>query len=181
MVNNLRRIFYPFGTTVLHGSGPPTIEASRSHSHTTLDRTPQEKWLARRKDLYLTTHNTHNSQTCMPPPAFELTIPASERGHWDWRFGRQTNRLVYSPVVFAVKRTTFVQSNPTQDYAINVNCPHVYATCFGLYLDHLQECHHTNIYGKMRLKSKGPLLLILSYCICCVDMPNDGLSTGRSM
>jgi len=33
---------------------------------TTLGRTPLYEWLARRRDLYLTTHNTHNRQTSMP-------------------------------------------------------------------------------------------------------------------
>jgi hypothetical protein len=33
---------------------------------TTLGRTPLHEWSARRRDLYLTTHNTHNRQTYMP-------------------------------------------------------------------------------------------------------------------
>ena len=35
--------------------------------HKTLGRTPLDEWSARRRDLYLTTHNTHNKQTSMPP------------------------------------------------------------------------------------------------------------------
>jgi hypothetical protein len=31
--------------------------------HTTLDRTSLDEWSARRRDLYLTTHNNHNRQT----------------------------------------------------------------------------------------------------------------------
>jgi hypothetical protein len=38
--------------------------------HTTLGRTPLDGWSARRRDLYLTTHNTHNRQTYMPPVEF---------------------------------------------------------------------------------------------------------------
>jgi len=34
---------------------------------TTVGRTPLGECSARRKDLYLTTHNTHNTQTSMPP------------------------------------------------------------------------------------------------------------------
>jgi hypothetical protein len=34
--------------------------------HTTVGRTPLDEWSARRGDLYLTTHNTHNRQTSMP-------------------------------------------------------------------------------------------------------------------
>jgi len=33
---------------------------------TTVGRTPLDEWSARRRDLYLTTHNTHNRQTSMP-------------------------------------------------------------------------------------------------------------------
>ena len=47
--------------------------------HTTVGRTPLHEWSARRRDLYLTTHNTHNRQTCMPPVGFEPTISAGER------------------------------------------------------------------------------------------------------
>ena len=33
---------------------------------TTVCRTPLDEWSARRRDLYLTTHDTHNRQTSMP-------------------------------------------------------------------------------------------------------------------
>ena len=46
---------------------------------TTFGRTPLDEWSARRRDLYLTTHNTHNRQTSMPPAGFEPTISAGER------------------------------------------------------------------------------------------------------
>ena len=46
---------------------------------TTVGRTPLDEWLAHRRDLYLTTHNTHNRQTSMPPVGFEPTISAGER------------------------------------------------------------------------------------------------------
>jgi hypothetical protein len=45
----------------------------------TLGRTPLYEWSARRRDLYLTTHNTHKIQTAMPPAEFEPVIPVSER------------------------------------------------------------------------------------------------------
>jgi len=62
--------------------------------HTTLRRTPLEEWSAGRRDLYLTTYNTHNRQTAMPPAGFEHAIPASRRrqtphlrprGHWSMK------------------------------------------------------------------------------------------------
>ena len=48
----------------------------------TLGRTPLDEWSARRRDLYLATHNTHKRQ---PPAGFEPAIPAGER--------RQTHAL----------------------------------------------------------------------------------------
>jgi len=41
---------------------------------TTVGRTPLDEWSARRRDLYLTTHNTHNRQTPMHPVGFDPTI-----------------------------------------------------------------------------------------------------------
>ena len=46
---------------------------------TTVGRTPLDEWSARRRDLYLKTHNTHNRQTSMPSVGFEPTISAGER------------------------------------------------------------------------------------------------------
>jgi hypothetical protein len=51
-------------------------------THTTLGRTPLDEWSARRRDLYLTSHNTHNRQTSMPSAGFEPAIPVSERLPW---------------------------------------------------------------------------------------------------
>jgi hypothetical protein len=47
--------------------------------HTTLGRTPLDEWSDRRRNLYLTTHNTHKREIFMPPAGFEPAIPASER------------------------------------------------------------------------------------------------------
>jgi len=46
-----------------------TAKASRAHwvRHNLFGRIPLEEWLARRRDLYLATHNTHKRQITMPP------------------------------------------------------------------------------------------------------------------
>jgi hypothetical protein len=58
----------------------------------TIHRTPLDEWSARRRDLYLTTHNTYNNKYPRPPLGFEITIAAGRaaidlrlipRGHWD--------------------------------------------------------------------------------------------------
>ena len=46
---------------------------------TTVGRTPLDERSARRRDLYLTTRDTHNRQISMPPVGFEPTISAGER------------------------------------------------------------------------------------------------------
>jgi hypothetical protein len=45
----------------------------------TVGRIPLDEWSVRHRDLYLTTHNTHNRQTSMPLVGFEPTISAGER------------------------------------------------------------------------------------------------------
>jgi hypothetical protein len=40
---------------------------------------PLDEWSARRTDLYLATHNTHNRQTSMPRVGFKPTISTGER------------------------------------------------------------------------------------------------------
>jgi len=60
--------------------------------HTTVGSTPLDEWSARRRDLYLTTHNIHNRQTSMPPGGirthdFSRRVAADlrlrPRGQWD--------------------------------------------------------------------------------------------------
>ena len=45
---------------------------------TTVRRTPLEESAARRREFYLTTHNTDNRETSMPTAVFEPTISAGE-------------------------------------------------------------------------------------------------------
>ena len=72
---------------------------------TTLGRTPLDEWSAWRRDLYLTTHNTHNRQTSMPPPrvGFEPAISSKRaaavprlrlHGH------RDRHKIFYSKTIF---------------------------------------------------------------------------------
>jgi hypothetical protein len=47
--------------------------------HTTLGKDLLDEGSARRRDLYLTTHSSHNRQTSMPQVAFEPAVLARER------------------------------------------------------------------------------------------------------
>jgi len=49
---------------------------------TTVGMNPLDKCSARRRYLYLTTHNTHNRQTSVPAVGFETTFSAGERPQW---------------------------------------------------------------------------------------------------
>jgi len=63
------------------GHGFLIREVSRSHTtrRTIVGRTPLDERPARRRNLYLTTQNTHNRQTSMTQVVFEPTISAGER------------------------------------------------------------------------------------------------------
>jgi hypothetical protein len=64
-------VFFPMARQPLGGLGRLIFEASRSHfRHTTLGRTPLDEGPARRRDLYLTTLNTHKRLTSMPPVGY---------------------------------------------------------------------------------------------------------------
>jgi hypothetical protein len=73
-------LLFSNGTTAPWGPGPPHYRGfTITLRHTTLGRTPQDEWSARRRDPYPTTRNTHKRQTPKPPSGFEPTIPARER------------------------------------------------------------------------------------------------------
>ena len=70
-------LFSPHGARAPSGPGPLHIEAPVRHA--TRGRTDMDEWSARRRDLYLTTHNTHRRQTPMLPEGIKPTIPAYEQ------------------------------------------------------------------------------------------------------
>ena len=64
----------------------------QTQQRTTVGRTPLDEWSARRRDLYLTTHDTHNRQHIHAPGGIrthDLSRQAAAdlrlrpRGHWD--------------------------------------------------------------------------------------------------
>jgi hypothetical protein len=72
--------FFYHGTTAPSGPRPSHYRGfTITLTHITFGMTPLDEWSARRRDSYLTTHNTHKRKTSMPPTGFEPTIPASER------------------------------------------------------------------------------------------------------
>ena len=91
---NLISLLFVLGATAPHWARPSSFTRFLDHTQrrSTVGRTPLNEWSARRRDLYLTTHDTHNRQTSMPPVGFEPTITASERplgpANWSLREGK---------------------------------------------------------------------------------------------
>ena len=72
-------IGFLFGATASSRPGSPHSRGFLDHTwRTTVGRTPLDEWSASRRNLYLTTHNTHNRRTSMPPVGFEPTISAAK-------------------------------------------------------------------------------------------------------
>jgi hypothetical protein len=70
----------------------PLPDNTQHSQQTDIHRTPLDDWSVGSRDLYLTTHNTHNTQTSMSPGGFRthnLSRRAAAdarlrpRGHWD--------------------------------------------------------------------------------------------------
>ena len=73
----LRGFFY--GPTNPSESGNPHCRVfTITLRHTIIGSIPLDEWSAQLRNLYLTTHNTHKSQTSMAPAGIEPAIPARE-------------------------------------------------------------------------------------------------------
>ena len=67
-LTDLNLLFVCFGATAPQRARASSFTRFLDHTQrrTIVSRTPLDEWSARRRDLYLTTHNTHNRQTSMP-------------------------------------------------------------------------------------------------------------------
>jgi hypothetical protein len=89
-------------TSSLWRCGPTRATASsfarfldHTQQRTTFGKTPLDEWLARRRDLYLTAHNTQDRKLSLPPGGIRThnlrRLAAADllfrpRGHWDRRW-----------------------------------------------------------------------------------------------
>ena len=91
------RLFFPRRDSPLVGLGLPPHSLAfvfRDHTQrrTTVGRTSLDEWSACRRDLYLTTHNTHNRHPCprldSNPRSQQASgrRPTPSRSHWDRRY-----------------------------------------------------------------------------------------------
>jgi len=78
---HVREFFFFFGVLAPQWAGYSAFTRFLDHTQrrTTIGRNPLDKWSARRRDLYLATHNTHKRQASMPPVGFKPTVSAGER------------------------------------------------------------------------------------------------------
>jgi hypothetical protein len=87
------QLFFFCGAATQRGSWPHSWGfPHHTQRRTTVGRTPLDEWSAGRRDLYLTTHNTHKRQTSMPPGGIRTqdlsrrsaaNLRLRPRGHWD--------------------------------------------------------------------------------------------------
>jgi len=85
--------------------------------HIIVGRTPLDKWSARRRDLYLTTHNTQHKQTSMPPAGFEPTIPARERP-WNHALDREATEMGMLLKYMAIIKREVIVALPWQHWPL---------------------------------------------------------------
>jgi len=77
---HISTLVFFYGATAPRGPGPPHCRGfTVTLRHTALGRTPLDEWSARRRDLYLQTHNIHKKHTSIPPEECAPTIPKRER------------------------------------------------------------------------------------------------------
>ena len=103
--------------------------------HTTLGMTPLDEWLARHRDLYLTTHNTHKTHSyplrdskCNHRKRAAAIPPLRPCGHWYRLIGHKSwfsNRSLGSRLTRLIKRN-FNQLHcfnyQNQYIAVNIVC-----------------------------------------------------------
>ena len=96
---------------------------------TTVGRTPLDEWSARRRDLYLTTHDTHNRQISKPPVGFEACgrSPAEIAGVlptvvrrcvWSRNIKNRCSIYIYIYVISSLSVND-----------LNINCVHIPISC----------------------------------------------------
>jgi len=89
-----KSFYFSFGATIPLWAMVSSFTRFLDHTQllTAVDKTPLDERSARRRDLYLTTHNTHNRQTSMSPGGIRThnlsrwaaaDLSLRPPGHWD--------------------------------------------------------------------------------------------------
>ena len=132
--NNVWLVPYDISSPPLWRCGPTRAMPSSflrflDHARrTTVGRTPLDTWSVRRRDLYVTTHNTHNRQTSMPPGGIRthslgrhasVDLRPRPHGQWDRPYDI-SNPLNSSAITTSTASSTSCMPEPSH-YAQYVN------------------------------------------------------------
>jgi len=116
--------------------GPTRVMASsflrvldHTQRRTTVGRTPLDEWSARRRDLYLTTHNTHNRQISMAPGGIRThnlsrraaaDLRLRPHGYWDRQDATMYSLLYFCKLfyMFRVVTPPIIRSTYNCNYRI---------------------------------------------------------------
>jgi hypothetical protein len=154
-----------------------TLHGHTHLRHTTVGRTPLDEGPARRRDLYLTTHNNHKTQTSMPPVWFEPTILVSE---WPKTHALDRTRLYIAlskwiiwkdvsrsgPVWIWGTISELPLSNRGKPWKIPVRIVSVMAKIRTRHLPNAShKCYNLSHYTKYILLSQN-LILLFQKCFC---------------
>ena len=133
----------------------------------TVGRAPPDEWSARRRDLYLSTYNTHKRQTSLPLAGIEPLISTGKwpqthglrpRGHWDRLLELITNCKPRIAVDYFNVNSNFLVITPQLSYFL----------CHKLYyvqVEHINVRHSVVFdiwYGKRRAVKHNCLLITQS-------------------
>jgi hypothetical protein len=123
----IRWIFFCFVATQ-RGSWPSHSWGflGNTRRHTTVGRTPLDEWSARRRNLYLTTHNTHNRQASISTVGFEPTISGRQAAA-DLRLRPGGHRDRHIRWIFNIREKQFLLRRPKQVI------PKLWRTCVSPY------------------------------------------------
>ena len=133
----------------------------------TVSRTPLDEWSARRRDLYLTTHDTHNRQISMPPVGFETKTSAGERPaatrlltSWFWiKDALQGLNLIFCFI------SELETEMPVTICAIRNNCMKAPCLCYFCLPPQPPEYRNIRMTAKPQKKEEPCLLPILNKCV----------------
>jgi hypothetical protein len=104
-------------------ASPLTRFPDHTQRRATVGRNPLDEWSARRGDLYLTTQNTQNRRTSMPPSGIRahdrsrratVHLCLRLRGHWD------RHSQVFSPVIINLMK--FTSAWPCCERSVQIFC-----------------------------------------------------------
>jgi hypothetical protein len=125
-------IYITMAHSLKMGQRPPHYQGfAITLTHTILGRTSLEEWSARRRDLYLPTQ--HSQETDLPPGGFEPTIPTCERPQTHALTFRNRASYIYDGHTATLLTPHFMYFFKKKKYVLNfLNMPRTLRFFFSL-------------------------------------------------